>query len=331
MSEGELLKPKNPSPGGVRALAEGAMLTALALVLAVISIYVPILYTVASLVFPVPLALLVLRHGLKYGCIGAVSIFLLSAMLIGLPNAIYLFILYGFLGLFFGWCFLRHKNAAFTLLVGVLISSAAILFSLLFPTLLAGISLDQYMQMLESFSLEFANILQQQGANEEMLLNAESVSGFIVRLLPSLLVCGAMCSTLLCYVLMCKLLRRFGYDIPMLPPFNEWRMDWRLLWPLIVALALAGLGSRFDLNLMARIGDNMLMAFMPILLVCGISVLVWLLKPWRAAGFIKVLVVLFAFQLLGALAFYMIMLISVFDPIFDIRRRVELLRQKQKS
>lgn len=328
MSEGELLKPQNPNPGGVRALAEGAMMTALALILAVISLYVPVFYFLVPLVFPVPLALLVLRHGLRYGCISAISVFFLSAMLIGLLNALLLLIMYGVLSLFFGWCFRLQKSAGFTLLGGVLISSVAILLSLLFPSLMVGISLEEFKLAVESASQEFVSILQQQGATEEMLTSAASVSIFMLRLLPSMLVCGTMSTTLLCYILMCKLLRRLGYVIPKLPVFNEWRLDSRLLWPLIVALALSGLGQRFDINLMARIGDNLLMAFMPILLVCGISILAWLLKPWPVAGFIKVLVCLFAFQLFGNLAFYSLIMISAFDPIFDFRRRIAAAKNK---
>lgn len=321
----------------VRGLAEGAMMTALALILAVISIYVPVLNLIAPLLFPVPLAILVLRHGMKLGILSAASIFLLSSMLLGLPHALYLFIQYGFLGLFFGLCFRRQKKAAFMLVGGVLISSAALIFTFIFPSFVAGVSMEQYQEMMSALVNEYVSILQQQGARGELVMGGMTPAAFVtymegslLRLLPSMLVTSAMGLTLLCYTLMCRLLRRFGYEVNKLPPFAEWRLDWHLLWALIAALALAGLGSRLGIDLMARIGDNLLMAFSPILLVCGISVLVWLMRLWRVATFVKVLAVLFLYQIFSGSFMYLLILVGVFDPIFDFRRRLELRREKKK-
>lgn len=335
-------EPNQQSPGlsgtiTTRGLAEGAMMTALALILAVISMYVPILNLVAPLLFPAPLAVLVLRQGMKLGVICAASILLLSAMLLGLPHALYLFTQFGFLGLFFGWCFRRQKKAAFTLVGGVLISSVAFVSSFIFPSFVAGVSMEQYQLMLSDFTNEYVSLLQQQGASGELVMRGMTPAAYVAymeelmqRLLPSMLVTSAMGLTMLCYTLLCRLLRRFGYEVNKLPPFAEWRLDWHLLWALIAALALAGLGSRFGIDLMARIGDNLLMSFSPILLVCGVSMLVWLMKLWSVATFIKVLIVLFLLQVFGSSAMYLLIMVGVFDPIFDFRRRLEWRRDKRK-
>lgn len=331
--------PESGGAGGVitvRGLSEGAMMAALTLILAVISMYVPILNIIAPLLFPAPLALVVLRHGLKLGSLCAVSVLLLCSMLLGLPHTLFLFVQFGFLGLYFGWCFRQKIRAAYILFGGVMLSSAAIVFSFVFPSLVAGVSLEQYQAMIMSFISDYVNMLQQSG-NSELVMRGMTPAAYLTfmedffrRLLPGMLMISAMMLTWLCYVLMCKLLRRFGYEVGKLPAFINWRLDWRFLWALIIALALAGLGSRFGYDMVARVGDNLLMAFAPILLVCGISVAAWLLKSWRVATFIKILLVLFVVQVFGG-AIEIFILVGVFDPLFDFRRRITRMREKKQA
>ena len=330
MGEEELLKPQGPNPGGgrgdVRALAEGAMLTAVTLILAVISLYVPVLNMVAQFLFPAPLALLVLRRGFKYGCLGAVSVFLLSAMLLGLPQAVYLFIVYGFLGLFFGWCFRAHKKAIFTLLGGVLISCVSMLLLLLFPAYILGISPESFREMLVSTSRDFFLIAEQQGVLSGV--SAEDYVEITLKLLPSAMFFLAMMLSFACYALMGRLLRRLGYDIPKLPPFREWRLDWRLLWLFIVALLASSLSARLQHDLLAQIANNMLAAMQIIFLVYGLAVFIGAFWRFKVSAFIQVLAILFMFQFFSG---QLIIFIGVFDPLFDFRSRLEKYAKKREQ
>ena len=329
MNEGEQLKPQQPYPGGgARALAEGAMLTALALILAVISLYVPILNIIAPFLFPAPLALLVLRQGLKYGCLGAVSVFLLSAMLLGLPHAIFLFILYGFLGLFFGWCFRTRKKAVFSLLGGVLISCASIMLLLLFPYYITGVTLEQLREMLSEMFREYMLIAQQQGAATVMGgMTVENMVESAMKLLPSAMFLSAILLSFACYALLGRLLRRLGYDIGQLPPFREWRLDWRLLWLLIITLLASSLGGRLQNDLLIQIAANMLSAMVTIFLVYGLSTLIGIFWRLKVAVFVQVLAALFLIQLFSG---GLLILAGVFDPLFDFRGRLDKYSKKRE-
>jgi uncharacterized protein YybS (DUF2232 family) len=330
MSEGELFTAQKPGSGGnARALAEGAMLTALTLILAVISWYVPILNIFTHFLFPAPLALLVLRRGFKYGCLGAVCAFLLSAMLLGLPQAVYLFVLYGFLGLFFGWCFRTGKKAVFTLLGGLLISCASIMLLLLFPSYVLGIGVEQLREMITAMFRDYALMMEQQGATSMMGgMSVEDLVEATLKFLPYAMFMLAMFFSFACYALLSRLLRRLGNDIPKLPPFREWRLDWRLLWILILALLSSSLGARLRHELLTQIGNNLLAAMQIIFLIYGLTVLMWTLWRFKASNFLRVLAILFTIQLFsGSLVF----LIGVFDPLFDFRGRLEkyLLKREQ--
>jgi uncharacterized protein YybS (DUF2232 family) len=330
MSEEELLRPQQPQPGGnVRALAEGAMLTALTLILAVISMYVPILNIVAHFLFPAPLALLVLRQGIKYGCLGAASVFLLSTLLLGLPQAVYLFLLYGFLGLFFGWCFRTRKKAVFTLLGGVLISCVSIMLLLLFPSYILGISAGQFRETLATSFSDYLLMTQQMGMDSVLGgMSVDEYVDFIFAFMPSALFLLATLLSFACYAIMSRLLRRLGNDIPKLPPFREWRLDWRLLWVLIFALAAGSLGAHLQHSLLTQIGNNMLSALQIIFLIYGLAVLFWVLWRFKVAAFLRVLAALFAIQLFSGMA---LILAGVFDPLFDFRGRLERFAKKREQ
>ena len=322
MSDGKLLKPPRQQPeSNIRALAEGAMLTAITLVLAVISLYIPVLNIVAQFLFPAPLALLVLRRGLKYGLLSAASIFLLSAMLLGLPHAVYLFILYGFMGLFFGWCFRSDKKAAFAILGGVLISCASIIILLLFPKYILGISADSMREMLVTMYRDFALMAEQQGTSSMLGgMTVEEYVDFALKYLPFILLLFAMLLSFACYALMGRLLRRLGYDIPKLPPFSDWRLDWRLLWLLIISLFASSLGERMDNELLTQIANNLLAALQIIFMIYGLAVLIWVFARNKVAVIIRIVAILFLLQLLSGM---LVVLIGVFDPLFNFRGLIE--------
>jgi uncharacterized protein YybS (DUF2232 family) len=169
---------------------------------------------------------------------------------------------------------------------------------------------------------DYALMAQEQGLGSTALggMSMEEFVKYILSLLPSVMFLTAMVLTFVSYSLMGRLLRRLGNDIPKLPPFREWRLDWRLLWPLIIALFTSSLGERLHHELLAQIANNLLSAMLIIFLVSGLAVLIWVLWRFKAAGFIKALAVLFAIQLFSGAV---LILAGVFDPLFDIRGRLE--------
>lgn len=329
MSVKRQLKPGKTNPGvSVRALAEGAMLTALTLILAVISVYVPILNLVAIFLFPAPLALLVLRQGLKYGCIGAVSVFLLSAMLMGLPQALFLFISYGFLGLFFGWCFRNHKKALFTLLIGVLISFLATILLLQVSTII-GVSMEQLREAAATIYRDYEHMAEQQGVASILGdMSVEEAVEFAIKLLPFAFFIWAMVLSFICYKLMTSLLRRLGNDIPQLPPFREWRLHPRLLWLMIIALFGSSLCERLQLGVFIQIANNLLYSVSLIFAISGLAVLLWILWRFKIHMFIRVLAVFFSIQLFSG---FLLIIAGVFDPLFNFRELLENYANKSKQ
>ena len=311
-----------------KALAEGAMLSAVAFILAIISTYIPILSIIGILFFPLPMAILVLRDGLKMGIIGTVVVFALSAILLGLPQAVLLIIEGGILGLFLGYCFRRRRGPLFTLGIATLIAAIGMIFGLMLSIYISGLSINLFMTELESLVREYIVAFQSQGLENMIIdpsMTVEEYTAYLItmtkKLLPAIMIIGSMGMALICYVVFGKILRRLRYDIPVLPPFNLWRIDWRFTWGLIAGLACSWLGNQFNLTWLSTLGNNVLYVFFPVLFTCGLSVIVWLFKSMHFNMIIKILLVFLAIQFMPYVCFLLV-IIGVIDPLFDFRGRM---------
>lgn len=311
-----------------KALAEGAMLSAVAFVLAIISTYIPVLSIVGILLFPLPMAILVLRHGLRMGIIGTVVVFVLSAILLGLPQATLLIIEGGLLGLFLGYCFRHRRGPLFTLGIATLIAAIGMVVGLMFSVFVSGLSINILNTELETFVREYIAAFQAQGL-ENMLINSsmtvEEYTVYLItmtkKLLPAIMIIGSMGMVLVCYLVFVKILRRLRYDIPLLPPFHMWRIDWRFTWGLIIGLTCSWLGNQFVLTWLTTLGNNILYVFFPVLFTCGLSVIVWLTKAMRINMLIKILLLFLTIQFLPYVCFLLVM-VGIIDPLFDFRGRL---------
>ena len=65
-----------------RSLTESGILAAVLVVLAIVAVYVPILGIVAVLLWPLPVTVLIVRHGFRWGVMALAVASLLIAMLI---------------------------------------------------------------------------------------------------------------------------------------------------------------------------------------------------------------------------------------------------------
>lgn len=94
------------------SLTQGAMMVAIAVVIGIIAAYVPVLTLIAPLFFPIPFAICYFRQGVKTAMVATVCIFAILLVLVGWVEDAYLMLQFGFLGLFFGYCF-RHRTRHF--------------------------------------------------------------------------------------------------------------------------------------------------------------------------------------------------------------------------
>lgn len=83
------------------AMVEAGILAAVAIVMALISMYVPVLGAFVNFVWPLPIVICGCRHGLKWSIMTLLVATVIIAMIISPINAFFLAAIFGLLGLDF--------------------------------------------------------------------------------------------------------------------------------------------------------------------------------------------------------------------------------------
>lgn len=333
---GQKREVKANQPFTAGSLVETAMMVGISVLLGIIGRYVPVLNIIGVLIFPLPTVILVLRRGLKAGLLGAVATFLLLALFTNPLVALIMMMQYLSLGLFLGYAFRMGFRPVTTVLIGTLIASFGTITNLVLSTFVAGLPLEGIYVQMEEMTEVFVSALERSGSLAQMLPADMTVEEYqaqlmnmITTMLPGALIAASMGLTVLNYLIFGAVLRRLNYHIPALPPFSQWRMDWRMIWGVIAALLLNFLGGDYDNALLSQIGGNILYMYYFLLLTFGLALIAWLLKNWQAERFVKIIavlfIVLFALNNFGML---MIIGIGLFDPILDFRTRLAPLMKK---
>ena len=92
------------------AMVEAGILAAVAIVMALISMYVPVLGAFVNFVWPLPIVICGCRHGLKWSIMTLLVATVIIAMIISPINAFFLAAIFGLLGLILASCAAFQHN-----------------------------------------------------------------------------------------------------------------------------------------------------------------------------------------------------------------------------
>ena len=84
-------------------LTESGILAALSVVLGLMAVYLPVVGVIAVMIWALPLVVLTVRHGLRYGVAAAVAATAVLSLFAGPPMAVRLFLAFAPTGLALGW------------------------------------------------------------------------------------------------------------------------------------------------------------------------------------------------------------------------------------
>ncbi len=235
---------------GIRTqgLTEGAILAALAAVFAVATRYLPIVGIATALLCPLPLAVLVIRHGFRVAAIAAVVATLVAAMLAGPIVGLAILIGFGPMGLVLGVGARRGWPAARTVLVGGLVSFVSTVLNYLGLLGGARISLAEMQQTMERSVEMSAGLYARLGMSQAQIDAAAAQLGAVARLLPymlpAMLVFGAVFAAWMNYEVGRRVLDRFGYRWPPLPPVRTWRVPAPAILAMPIGVLLLAYGGQ---------------------------------------------------------------------------------------
>src|SRR3989475_5144247 len=209
-----------------RGLTEGAILAALVAVLALAANYVPLVGLAANFLCPIPLAVLMIRHGLRVAALATVVAIAIGSAISGPVTGVLILLGFAPVGLAIGFG-LRRQWSASTV---VLVTGGAVLLALILGGVAAKIgigvdprvfargvieinkrSLDEAAQRYGQLGLD----TRQMAASITMMRDFFDYS---YRLIPMLLLVGSFISAYLNYEVARLVLRRGGGEETARPP-----------------------------------------------------------------------------------------------------------------
>ncbi|GAB6172727.1 DUF2232 domain-containing protein [Paradesulfitobacterium aromaticivorans] len=202
---------------------------------------------------------------------------------------------------------------------------AGVLGSLPFVTIALQSLEAQSIKDFTNYALEFyrssgmLSAIQQQGVDEYQLrLFLEQYLPFYVMLTPAFTALASMLE----FGVVAYFARRWFYKNEGMVPFARWRLPWYAIWGAILALASYLLGDELAWHALRGVGLNLMVVYVALAMVIGISVYLYFLQSPQVPRFLKwmlILVNLFYFFF----SFVSIIMFGLFDMVLNFRKLPE--------
>lgn len=306
------------------AMVEAGILAAVAIVMALISMYVPVLGAFINFLWPLPIVICGCRHGFKWSVMTLLVATVITAMIISPINAFFLAAIFGLLGLILGECMRRHLSPMQMMLYGSIGAVLALIINIVLSFVVLGI--DPIEMIFTSFheSLgQLAAYYREYGMSEEEI--KKIVDGYAEMLrMMRVIMPGAflLCAPIMAfvnYIAAKKILTKLGESFTDFPPFVKLQVPGWVLWPYgISLLAVTYFYQTDQSSWLYTLSVNVQTVCSFVLVLQGIVLLYWFVeskgKPRWWANLATAL--LFIIPLFSQIIVY----VGAFDMVFDFRK-----------
>jgi uncharacterized protein YybS (DUF2232 family) len=310
-------------PTRVRSMVEAAVMSAIAIIFAMISVYVPLLGSLVNMIWPVPIILLGVRHGHKWSIMAVAVAATMIAILIEPVLAVKTVVGFSLVGIVLGHALRAGFGPAKTLLLGslaALVSSVAVLGLMM---LLMGINpLNLEFQMMGEGLKQALAIYRDHGMSEEELARMEEMLGTALTIMrvafPAIFVLSAVTSSYINLACARLVLRRLGQPISGFPPFKCWAMPSYILWAAVAGGAMVYLGKLQQTELLSNLGINVLLFSLALVFVHGLAVFYFLADKYNLSRLLRGIILLMIF--INAIFVLIVIYAGAFDMALDYRK-----------
>lgn len=306
-------------------MVESGILAAAAVVLALISFFIPVLGSFTVAVIPLPIIVLIMRHGVRWGIMATAVTVMLVGLFAGPLPAINIMALCGLLGITLGYAYRRRFAAVKAIALGAVAGIGALLVSIGVSFAAVGMNPIQLETEFMNKTIEQALMLESEaGISEaelhEMRTMLEEGVSMAVRMLPAAFVLAEVILAYINYLVAGMVLRRLGENqLPQLPPLSQWRMPGIVVYVFLLSLVGQYWGVTRELEMLhtAALNLNLLSLFFGFLQ--GLALLFHLAQRYQISGFIRGLILL---MILLTGMFQIIGILGLVDIAINYRRRL---------
>lgn len=316
-----------------RALVEGALMTALTVILCLLGI-VPVIGAVAMIFYGIPITIVTIHYGKFTGALSAI----LSVIIVGLFLGPITAVVNGLEGILLGWVIgmmiHNHKSGNKTISAILMVSVFSAIAVLIIDLALMGFSptnMDAFMEtyradMMEAYN-EFGMMdmmtqsMEQQGMSAaDITLMMENALLLSIKLLPAMSILGRMLLAMLIYVLTLFVLKRLKIRIPRMPKLNGIHLPFTFVWALITVWAGWLLSTYVNVPALSVVSMNLIAVCGALVLVDGISLAIYWIRPKEMSLFMKIMIGIMTIMCFSG-AFIAALFIGLADLLFDFRKK----------
>ena len=308
----------------ITPMTESGLLAALTVVLAVLAVYLPVLGMAAALIWALPIIVLVVRHGIRWGIMAVLVSGVIMALLIEPLMSLRMVIAFAPTGLILGlgfrkrWPGAKVFGTAFLASLAGKLAALALIFAVTAVNPLnlevdtVRASFDAVFHMYEDMGMNEAALAKsRQEIDEAMML--------LPLLMPLIVLMMGLIDTAVGFLLGTRILRRLGEAAEALPPFAEWRLPSFFLY--LFGFALVGIywGGTRDIQPLYQLSINANMVAIFAGLIQGLSLTHCVMRHYKLATAARIIIIVLIIT--SGFLTQLVALTGLFDMIFDYRRR----------
>jgi uncharacterized protein YybS (DUF2232 family) len=293
-------------------------------VLAAATQYIPLIGLATVFLCPLPLAVLVIRHGFAVAAIASVASILVAIAIAGPIVGLSILVAFAPLGLVLGLGGRLGWPAARA--VGLASITSALSTAASYLGLLGGgrLSMDEMAKALERSIATAGDLYSRLGIPKEQLEAAtrqmQAMVPLFPFLMPMMIVVGGVTTAWLNYEVARRVLSRFKYHLPPLPPIRAWRLPSWTVWLFPISYLAMALASRPGApRVLQSVGVSAVVTLQVAFSAQGL-VAAWMIIGNYGFGRVAQIITIamaFAVPALGLVAF----LLGVIDSTMKVRER----------
>lgn len=277
-----------------KALVESGLMTALTVVLMLASYYLPLLGFTAMFVWPLPIAMVYVRHGKKYSLMALAASGLVAGLILGdfIPAAA-MVLTFGIASVLLGYCVVHKTPVYYTIvLMGVAIFVGVLVmfkvYSVFLNQDLTAIFVDAFNQSIEAVKKMYASM----NVSEEIVNQVLSAfdANKLVMVMPFVLAGSSLLMAFICYFMAGKVFKRFSIQVESVKPFSEWYLPKKLVFAVTIFVLIAYLTNYTKWNMGQSFFANTYLVFMYMFMINGLCSVDYFLKSKRLPRVIRVIV-----------------------------------------
>ena len=307
----------------VQPMVEGGILSAVAIIFALISVYIPFIGVFINLIWPVPIILLGVRHGYKWSLMATVVAGILIAILIHPLHAVGVAVGFGLTGIVLGHCFRKGYSPVASVLLGSVASLVSKIIVLSISAVVLGINpLADHTEAMTKAVEQAINLYRNLGLKEaELKQVSDSMTGMLsmmTMILPAGFAMASVVDTFLNFLVARAVLRKLGHHIAAFPAFTVWNFSPKILYAFIVSMLLMYWGKSRQLEMLANGGLNLQVVSSMLLMLQGLAVVFFYAARHEVPKFLRWIFVTMAFS--NGFIMQAVVFLGAFDIAMDFRK-----------